>query len=72
MSRFLEATGRFTVRYRWIVALVWIVGAVFGSRLLPSLATVSNANNTQFLPAVSPRSATLGLRPTDEPAARSW
>jgi RND superfamily putative drug exporter len=54
VSRLLEATGRFAVRYRWIVALVWIVGAVFGSRLLPSLATVSNANNAQFLPASAP------------------
>ena len=50
------AIGRFAVRFRWLVVLVWIVGAIAAATQLPSLANVSQPNNTKFLPASAPSS----------------
>jgi RND superfamily putative drug exporter len=47
------AIGRFAVRFRWLVALVWVVGAIAATALLPSLSSVTQNNNTKFLPASS-------------------
>ena len=49
-----EAIARFDIRFRWLIVLVWIAGAVAGVRLLPSLSSVSQSNNTQFLSSASP------------------
>lgn len=48
------AIGRFTVRFRWLVALAWVAGAVAAVGLLPSLSSVTEGNNTKFLPASAP------------------
>src|SRR5579863_2225906 len=46
--------GRFCVRFRWLTALVWIVGAVAAVAYLPSLSSVTQNDNTKFLPASAP------------------
>jgi putative drug exporter of the RND superfamily len=46
--------GRFSVRFRWLTALIWIVGAVAAVTYLPSLASVTQNDNTKFLPASAP------------------
>ncbi len=46
--------GRFSVRFRWSMLLVWIIGAVAASALLPSLSSVTQSDNTKFLPASAP------------------
>src|SRR5215813_4398709 len=48
------ALGRFSVRFRWSMLLVWIIGAVAASALLPSLSSVTQGDNTKFLPADAP------------------
>jgi putative drug exporter of the RND superfamily len=55
------AIGRFAVRFRWLVVLVWIVGAVLATTHFPSLSSVTQGNNQKFLPASAPssRAATL-------------
>ncbi len=50
----LESLARFDIRFRWIIVAVWIVGAVAASRLLPSLASVTQSSNAVFLPASAP------------------
>jgi RND superfamily putative drug exporter len=45
--------GRLAVRFRWLVLAVWVAGAVAATALLPSLASVTQNNNTKFLPASS-------------------
>jgi RND superfamily putative drug exporter len=50
------ALGRFTVRFRWLILLIWIVGSVAASSQLPSLASVTQSNNQKFLPASAPSS----------------
>src|SRR5258708_34020771 len=46
--------GRISVRFRWSMLLVWIIGAVAASALLPSLSSVTQSDNTKFLPANAP------------------
>src|SRR5579875_2729024 len=48
------AIGRFAVRFRWLVAIAWLAGAVAAASLLPSLASVTQSNNTKFLPSSAP------------------
>jgi RND superfamily putative drug exporter len=50
------AIGRFSVRFRWLVVVVWLAGTVAAATLLPSLASVTNSNNADFLPASAPSS----------------
>jgi putative drug exporter of the RND superfamily len=75
-----SAIGRFAVRFRWLVILVWIAGAIAAVTQLPSLANVSQPNNIKFLPASAPseRAAVLaepfgtaGLQPIPVVAART-
>jgi RND superfamily putative drug exporter len=49
-----SALGRFVVRFRWIVLVVWLL-LIFGSfAAFPSLNSVVKANNDDFLPKSSP------------------
>ncbi len=50
------AIGRFSVRFRWIMVIVWILGAVAATHFLPSLASATDSNNADFLPASAPSS----------------
>jgi RND superfamily putative drug exporter len=74
------AIGRFSVRFRWLVTLVWIAGAVLASTQLPSLNSVAQSNNAKFLPASSPSEhaaalaapfGTANLQPIPVVAART-
>ena len=53
--------GRFSVRFRWLIVLVWILGAGFATHSLPSLASVTQSNNQKFLPASAPSSHAADL-----------
>ncbi|MDA8321307.1 MAG: MMPL family transporter [Actinomycetota bacterium] len=46
--------GRFSVRFRWLMTLAWIIAAIAAVAYLPSLSSVTQSNNTKFLPASSP------------------
>jgi RND superfamily putative drug exporter len=48
------AIGRFAVRFRWLVLVAWIAAAFAAVTQLPSLASVTNNNNSTFLPASAP------------------
>ncbi|MGH9103746.1 MAG: MMPL family transporter [Acidimicrobiales bacterium] len=54
MSSFFAAVGRLSVRFRWLVVLFWLVGAVATVRVLPPLSSVVKNDNQQFLPASAP------------------
>jgi RND superfamily putative drug exporter len=59
-----SALGRISVRFRWSMLLVWIIGAVAASALLPSLSSVTQSDNTKFLPANAPvEKATMLAKP---------
>ncbi|HEY0808315.1 MAG TPA: MMPL family transporter [Pseudonocardiaceae bacterium] len=46
--------GRFSVRFRWLVVAVWLVGTVAAVQFLPTLDSVTNGNQADFLPASAP------------------
>jgi len=56
-----EAIGRFSVRFRWLIIIVWIIGLPLIVKTLPSLASVSQSSNQQFLPASSPTTKAANL-----------
>jgi RND superfamily putative drug exporter len=56
-----SAVGRFAVRFRWLVLLVWIVGAVAAVTQLPALSSVTQNNNSKFLPASAPSEHAIEL-----------
>ena len=54
MSHFFTSLGRFSVRFRFLVVLAWIVVTVLAVRTLPSLGDVAKDTTSGFLPATSP------------------
>src|SRR5215468_1110608 len=55
------AIGRFSVRFRWLIVAVWIVGAILAGALLPALSSVTQNNNQKFLPASAASSKAADL-----------
>jgi RND superfamily putative drug exporter len=56
-----EAIGRFSVTFRWLVILVWVVGTVLAVQHFPSLSSVTQSDNTSFLPANAPSQKAINL-----------
>jgi RND superfamily putative drug exporter len=56
-----RAIGHFAVKFRWIVLVAWVVAAVAIPRALPSLASVTQGNNANFLPASAPSEHAIQL-----------
>ena len=54
MSTFFAGVGRFAVRFRWAILAAWLAGALAAMVLLPSLSSVTQSDNTSFLPASAP------------------
>jgi len=54
LHRFFGALGRFSVRFRWAIVAAWLIAAVVVSVAFPTLASVTKANNTSFLPGNVP------------------
>jgi RND superfamily putative drug exporter len=48
------AVGSFAVKFRWFILVAWIVAAGAVPHFLPSLASVTQGNNANFLPASAP------------------
>lgn len=48
------ALAGFDIRFRWPILILWIVGTILAARALPSLSSVTQASNAQFLPASAP------------------
>ncbi len=74
------AVGRFCARFWWIVIPAWLIATFAATALLPSLSSVTQGDNTKFLPANAPsmHAATLAapfgtsnLQPVPVVAARS-
>jgi putative drug exporter of the RND superfamily len=55
------AIGRFAVRFRWLVVLLWVAGTLAAVTQLPALSSVTQNNNTKFLPASAPSSHAAAL-----------
>ncbi len=53
--------GSFAVKFRWFVLVAWIIAAVAVPQALPSLSSVTQGNNANFLPASAPSEHALKL-----------
>jgi RND superfamily putative drug exporter len=68
-----RAIGKFAVKFRWVVLIVWIAAAAVIPKALPSLASVTQGNNSAFLPASAPSehattlAAPLGISLSETP-----
>jgi len=49
-----EPLGRFVVRFKYLVVVAWIIATFLCLHFLPSLSSVSNNNNSAFLPKNTP------------------
>ncbi len=54
VATFFTAAGRLAVRFRWVITAVWLAGVFAALTLLPSLSSVTQSDNTSFLPASAP------------------
>jgi RND superfamily putative drug exporter len=54
VDTFFTAVGRLSVRFRWAIVLAWVAGVVAAMTLLPSLSSVTQSDNTSFLPGNAP------------------
>ncbi|MEX6429913.1 MAG: MMPL family transporter [Ferrimicrobium sp.] len=61
MSRLFSHLGRFTIRFRWAVVAVWLVGTISAAVLLPSLGSQVQEQNSSFLPANAPSERAAAL-----------
>jgi RND superfamily putative drug exporter len=53
--------GSFAVKFRWFVLVAWVIAAIAIPRALPSLSSVTQGNNANFLPASAPSEHALKL-----------
>ena len=53
--------GSFAVKFRWFVLVAWVIAAIAIPRALPSLSSVTQGNNANFLPASAPSEHALNL-----------
>src|ERR1700722_14898386 len=51
---FFAMAGRLAVRFRWVIVLAWLAGVAAAMIGLPSLAAVTQSDNTSFLPGSAP------------------
>ena len=56
-----EAIARFSVKFRWLIIVVWLLAIPITAKTLPSLTSVTKSNNSAFLPSSSPSQKASGL-----------
>lgn len=54
MHKVYKAIGTFSVKARWFILIFWVLATILAVHFFPSLNSVSNSNNSAFLPANSP------------------
>ena len=54
MDKVFRGLGSFSVRFRYVIIAAWLIAAVAVPHFLPSLASVTQGNNANFLPASAP------------------
>jgi RND superfamily putative drug exporter len=53
--------GRLCVRFRWLVLVFWLVAAFLAATQLPALSSVTQSDNTKFLPDSAPTQKATAL-----------
>ena len=61
MQQLFRGIGIFSVRFRWVILVAWVVITLASVRFFPGLDSVTQSGNSAFLPANSPSSKALLL-----------
>src|SRR3954447_23822827 len=61
VAAIFAAMGQFCVRFRWLVLLLWIAASVLAATQLPALSSVTQSDNTKFLPDSAPTQKATAL-----------
>lgn len=61
VGAFFAGLGRFCVRFRWLVLVFWVTASVLVATLLPALSSVTQGDNTKFLPDSAPAQKAAAL-----------
>lgn len=59
--RIFAAIGKFSVKFRWLMVVVWVAGTFAAVHYLPSLTNATQSDNTSFLPANAPSEKAINL-----------
>ncbi len=59
--QFFAAIGRFSVKFRWLIIIIWIFGTFAAVHYLPSLSSVTQSDNSSFLPSNAPSQKAINL-----------
>ncbi len=54
MQRLFIGLGTFSVRYRWLVVVVWVLITIVSVKAFPGLSSISQSGISGFLPASAP------------------
>ncbi len=54
MHQVFVKIGQFSVRFRWVIVVAWIVITLFTTRLFPGLNSISQSSNSAFLAKGTP------------------
>ena len=61
MQQIFRGIGNFSVRFRWVILVAWVIITLASVRFFPGLSSVTQSSNSVFLPANSPSSKALQL-----------
>jgi RND superfamily putative drug exporter len=56
-----KVIAKFSVRFRWLIIVVWLVAVPLAIKTLPSLTSVTKSDNSAFLPSSSPSQTASNL-----------
>ncbi|MHB8262880.1 MAG: MMPL family transporter [Acidimicrobiales bacterium] len=68
MNAFFEATGKFSVRWRYVILAAWLIATFAAMTLLPGIGSAVQQNDQKFLPSNSPSMQAANLAQPLQPA----
>ncbi len=60
-SKTFKKIAQLSIKFRWLVLLIWIVGSFIIIKTLPNLNNATNSNNSDFLPSNSASQKAISL-----------
>src|SRR5881628_2659730 len=64
MQLIFKTLAAFSVRFQWLIIVVWVAAVPVLNHYLPSITDVSKLETTSFLPSNSPTQKALALNET--------
>jgi len=58
---FFGLIGKYSIKFRWIILILWVAATILIAKELPSLSSVTQSNNSSFLPSTSATEKAIAL-----------